>query len=244
MRSYRADLHIHSCLSPCGDWAMSPRDIIARSCESGLDIIALCDHNSAENAGAAMAAGEAAGLYVIPGMEICSREEVHVLGLFETLEQALSMQEMVYAHLPGQNTPELWGYQVVANEKNEVLYENQRLLIGATTLYLDAVVEAVHERGGLCVAAHVDRPAFSIISNLGFIPPDLRFDALEVSPQVPLGEARSRVPGVAPYACITSSDAHYPADIARVSTSFVLQAPAFAEIRMALQGQNGRRIAV
>ncbi|MFO7838195.1 MAG: PHP domain-containing protein [Desulfosalsimonadaceae bacterium] len=243
MKSYRADLHIHSCLSPCGDWAMTPRDIVAGSCGKGLDMIALCDHNSAENAGAAMAAGKAAGLYVIPGMEICSREEVHVLGLFETLEQALSMQEMVYSHLPGQNTPELWGDQVVANEKNEVIRENQRLLIGATTLYLDAIVDAVHERKGLCIAAHVDRPAFSIISNLGFIPRDLQFDALEVSCQVPLREAGTRIPGVVPYACITSSDAHFPADIGRVSTAFVLRAPEFGEIRMALQGRNGRRIA-
>ena len=244
MNLYRADLHIHSCLSPCGDWAMSPSGIVAQSLAKGLDIIALTDHNSAENAGAAMAAGRRAGLTVIPGMEVCSREEVHVLGLFETLEQALDMQETVYAHLPGENTPDLWGDQVVANEENEVVYENQRLLIGATTLYLDAIVEAVHARGGLCIAAHVDRPAFSIISNLGFIPPDLAFDAVEVSWRMPLKEAYAQIPGIERFACTTASDAHYLPDVGRVWTAFFMESPDFAEIRRALAGEGGRRIEV
>jgi hypothetical protein len=223
---------------------MSPRDIVTRSLEKGLDVIALCDHNSAENAGAAIAAGRAAGLFVLPGMEICSREEVHVLGLFETLEQALVMQEMVYAHLPGENTPEIWGEQVIANEHNEVVGESRRLLIGATTFYLDAVVDAVHALGGLCIASHVDRPAFSIISNLGFIPPDLKFDALEVSWRMPLARAYEEIAGIERFACITSSDAHYIEDVGRVWTGFFMEAPEFAELGRALAGLGGRRIEV
>ncbi len=244
MDIYRADLHIHSCLSPCGDWAMSPRDIVARSREKGLHIIAISDHNSAENAGAVMAAGEAAGVCVIPGLEICSREEVHVLGLFENLGQALQMQETVYAHLPGSNDPELWGDQVVANEKNEVVCENERLLIGATTLWLDAIVDAVHSLDGLCIAAHVDRPSYSVISNLGFIPPDVKFDAIEVSFRVPLADAYQQVPGIERFPCITSSDAHFLKDVGRVSTAFRLESPVFGEIRRALLGVEGRRIEV
>jgi len=244
MELYRADLHIHSCLSPCGDWAMSPRDIVLKSCELGLHIIAICDHNSMENAAAAMAAGEAAGLCVIPGMEICSREEVHLVGLFESLELAAAMQETVYAHLAGTNDPDLWGTQVVANEKNEVICENDRLLIGATTLYLDAIVDAVHSLNGLCIAAHVDRPSFSVISNLGFIPPDVKFDALEVSFRVPLSEAYQQIPGIERFPCITSSDAHYVKDIGRVWTNFRLEAASLQEIRYALEGREGRRIEV
>lgn len=244
MDFYRADLHIHTCLSPCGDWGMSPRDIVAKSCEIGLHIIAICDHNSMENAGAAIAAGKAAGLRVIPGMEICSREEVHVLGLFENLAQARQMQETVYAHLPGKNDPDLWGEQVVANEKNEVVCENDRLLIGATTLYLDAIVDAVHALGGLCIASHVDRPSYSVISNLGFVPPDVEFDALEVSSRVPLYEAYQQIQGIDRFPCITSSDAHFLKDVGRVWTTFLLDAPVFEEIRRALQGFGGRRIEV
>jgi hypothetical protein len=244
MEIYRADLHIHSCLSPCGDWAMSPRDIVARSCELGLHIIAICDHNSMANAAAAMRAGDAAGLSVIPGMEICSKEEVHLVGLFESLDQAAAMQETVYAHLPGSNDPDLWGTQVVANEQNEVICENNRLLIGATTLYLDAVVDAVHALDGLCIAAHVDRPSFSVISNLGFIPPDVKFDALEVSFRVPLAEAYQRIPGIERFPLVTSSDAHYIKDIGRVFTNFRLETASLQEIRYALQGRAGRRIEV
>ncbi|MFP4531425.1 MAG: PHP domain-containing protein [Desulfobacterales bacterium] len=244
MELYRADLHIHSCLSPCGDWAMSPRDIVAKSCELGLHIIAICDHNSMENAAAAIRAGDSSGLCVIPGMEVCSREEAHVLGLFETLEQAAAMQEIVYAHLTGTNDPDLWGTQVVANEKNEVIYESDRLLIGATTLYLDAIVDAVHSLNGLCIAAHVDRPSFSVISNLGFIPPDVKFDALEVSFRVPLSEAYQQIPGIERFPCITSSDAHYVKDIGRVWTNFRLATPSLQEIRYAFQGDKGRRIEV
>ncbi len=244
MNLYRADLHIHSCLSPCGDWAMSPLEIAAKSRDRGLDIIALCDHNSAENAGAVMAAGRKAGVHVIPGLEICSREEVHVLGLFETQEEAVLMQEYVYENLPGENNPELWGCQVVADEFNQVVRENERLLIGATTLFLDTIVEAVHRRNGLCVAAHVDRPSYSVISNLGFIPPDLEFDALEVSWRTPLAEAYEKIPGSERFPFITSSDAHYLPDIGRVWTGFTLEAPVIEELRLALQGLDGRRIEV
>jgi len=244
MDFYRADLHIHTCLSPCGDWGMSPRDIVAKSAELGLHVIAICDHNSMENAGAAMAVGESAGLCVVPGMEICSKEEVHVLGLFETLEQAREMQEMVYKNLPGNNSPDLWGEQVVADENNEVICVNDRLLIGATSLWMDAIVEAVHALDGLCIASHVDRPSYSVISNLGFIPPDVEFDALEVSCRVPLADAYEEVPGIERFPCITSSDAHYLKDIGRVWTTFLLEAPLFGEIRWALQGFGGRRIEV
>jgi hypothetical protein len=119
---------------------MGPRDVVRRSREAGLDLIAVCDHNSSENAGAAMREGERAGVAVLPGMEVCSREEVHILALFDALDQALAMQAFVYAGLPGENQPELFGYQVVANEDNEVLGENPRLLIGATAYGLEEIV--------------------------------------------------------------------------------------------------------
>ena len=239
---YRADIHIHSCLSPCGDWRMGPKDIAEKSREAGLDIIAVCDHNSAENAGAVMRAGANAGLTVLPGMEICSKEEVHVLALFETLSQALQMQQFVYAGLPGKNQPDVWGMQVVANESNEVLGENDRLLIGATALDLYAIVDQIHMLDGLCIASHVDRPAFSVIGNLGFIPGDLAFDALEVSWRVPLNQAGQHVPGIDGFPCVTSSDAHFLEDIGRAWTRFFLAGPGVDEIRMALSGKNNRSI--
>ena len=91
MKLYKADMHIHTCLSPCGDWGMSPRAIVEKSRQMGLDIIAICDHNTAENAGASIRSGEKHGITVLPGMEICSKEEVHVLAIFGTLDRAMMM---------------------------------------------------------------------------------------------------------------------------------------------------------
>ena len=136
LKNFRADLHIHSCLSPCSDWAMSPKKIIQKSLEVGLDVIAICDHNSAENAGATLREGNRRGLQVLPGLEICSREEVHILALFDELDPVLEMQAYVYANLPGENNSKVFGCQVVANENDEVIAENPRLLIGATRLGL------------------------------------------------------------------------------------------------------------
>ena len=124
LRYFSADLHIHTCLSPCSDWEMSPKKIVAKSIEKQLDIIAICDHNSAENVQAAIRLGEELGLRVLPGMEICSREEVHILGLFKAVEQVQAMQEFVYEHLPGENQAEVFGYQVIVNENDEIVIKD------------------------------------------------------------------------------------------------------------------------
>jgi predicted metal-dependent phosphoesterase TrpH len=242
LKKFKADLHIHSCLSPCSDWDMSPKKIIAKSLERQLDLIAICDHNTAENAAAALREGTRQGLAVLPGMEICSREEVHLVTLFKKIEDALKMQEFIYAHLPGKNQPEVFGHQVVADEHDQVLGENPRLLIGATQLSLLEIVEKAHHLGGICISSHVDRPSYSLIGQLGFIPEDLHLDAVEVSYRVPLDKALTEVPGIKNYPCVTSSDAHFLSDIGQTWTEFILAAPTLQEIRMALAGTEGRRV--
>ena len=242
LKKFKADLHIHSCLSPCSDWDMSPKKIVAKSLERQLDLIAICDHNTAENAAAALREGTRHGITVLPGMEICSREEVHLVTLFKKIETALKMQEFIYAHLPGKNQPEVFGHQVVADEHDQVLGENPRLLIGATQLSLLEIVEKAHHLGGICISSHVDRPSYSLIGQLGFIPEDLHLDAVEVSHRVPLNKALTEVPGIKNYPCVTSSDAHFLSDIGKTWTEFILAAPTLQEIRMALAGTEGRRI--
>ena len=244
LRKFKADLHIHSCLSPCGDWDMSPRRIVQQSLEVGLDLIAICDHNTVENAGAAIREGRKNGLPVLPGMEVCSREEVHMLAIFGELSQALSMQSYVYAHLPGENKPEIFGCQVVANEHDEVLGENPRLLIGATQLGLHDIVANTHRLGGLSICCHVDRPAYGIINQLGFIPVDLEPDGVEISRHVKLAEAHKSVSGIERFACVTGSDAHFIEDIGKVWTNFRMAAPTIEEIRKSLSKQDGREILV
>jgi hypothetical protein len=242
LKKFKADLHIHSCLSPCSDWDMSPKKIIEKSREQQLDLIAICDHNTAENVAVILREGARQGIAVLPGMEICSREEVHLVTLFKEIEDALKMQEFIYAHLPGKNQPEVFGHQIVADQNDRVLGENDRLLIGATQLSLKDIVSRAHLFGGICISSHVDRPSYSLIGQLGFIPQDLDLDAVEVSFRVPLNKASSEVPGIRDYPCVTASDAHFLQDIGKAWTEFFLAAPTLEEIRMALVGAEGRKI--
>jgi predicted metal-dependent phosphoesterase TrpH len=244
LKKFKADLHIHTCLSPCSDWEMSPKKIIQRSLDIGLDVIAICDHNTADNADAVMKEGKIQGISVLPGIEVCSKEEVHILALFDKLDKTLAMQEYIYANLNGENQPDVFGYQVVANEHDEVIGENPRLLIGATQLSLQAIVEETHRLDGLSLSSHVDRIGYGIIGQLGFIPPDLKLDGVEVSHRVNLATAREDVPGIGSFPCVASSDAHYLDDIGKVSTVFRMAEPTVEEIIRALQAEDGRGIEI
>jgi|WetSurMetagenome_2_1015567.scaffolds.fasta_scaffold243216_2 3',5'-nucleoside bisphosphate phosphatase len=244
MKNFIGDLHIHSCLSPCADLGMSPLTIVRESLQKGLHFIAVCDHNSAENAGAAARAGAKLGLHVLPGMEINSREEIHSLAIFDKEEQALSMQEMVYRHLPGKNNPGVFGEQVVANEIDEVDGFNERMLIGATQLSIETIVAEVHRLGGISIACHVDRPSYSILSQLGFIPPGLELDAAELTFRAGVETLDGYMEALKGLPVIRSSDAHMPEDIGRGSTSFFIESPCVEEIRLALRAESGRRVEI
>ena len=243
MRIVSADLHIHTCLSPCATLDMTPRKIVEQAQKRHLEIIAITDHNSAENAGSVMAAAQNTGLCVIPGIEVTTSEEVHVVGLFENPLDALSMQTLVYDHLqPGENDDDLFGMQVISNAFDEVEGINRRLLIGATNLGLNEVIDAIHKLNGLAVAAHIDRQAFSIISQLGFIPEGMALDAGEISRRMTLTQARTLFKEYERFAFITSSDAHDIPEVGISPTNFLMAAPEMAELRLALKGTGGRKI--
>lgn len=235
MRKVRADLHVHTCLSPCADIQMLAPAIVERAKRAGLDMIGICDHNSAENVAAVVKAGARAGLAIIPGMEVTSSEEVHILGLFGSEADLMDLQDTVYQNLPGENYEEAFGPQLVADEWGNVIEKNHRLLIGATTLTVEQVVDAIHRRSGLAIASHVDRERFSLIGQLGFIPEGLEVDALEVSDPSRAGEEYG-------YPVITSSDAHFLEDVGRSLTSFELENASLSEIGKALRHELGRRI--
>jgi PHP family Zn ribbon phosphoesterase len=240
LRLFKADLHIHTCLSPCTEVDMSPKRILTAAKKKGIDIIGICDHNSSENCLAVMNAAKKMPIKVIPGLEITSQEEVHILALFNNVETALRLQEHVYENLPGENDEEAFGRQVVVNEKEEVEGFNNRLLIGATTIPLEEVIRLIHSFGGLAIAAHIDREAFSIIGQLGFIPRNLALDALEISPRIPFEEAIKTY--AYDYPITRSSDAHYPDDIGNGNTSFLLGEGSLAEIKKALKNEDGRKL--
>ena len=240
MREWRADLHLHTCLSPCAELEMVPTAIVRQAKTVGLDMVAVCDHNSVANSVAVARAGAREELCVLPGIEITSREEVHVLGLFGWELDLDALQRLVDSNLAGENDEEAFGLQVLVDEWAQPIDLENKLLIGATALSLEEVVHAIHDFGGLAVAAHVDRESFGLVGQLGFIPPDLELDALEVSPRV---SARTwRREDAVGLPLITSSDAHRLADIGRSSTLFRAVAASFDEVRKAIKRRDGRKI--
>ena len=242
MRELRADLHLHTCLSPCGGLEMVPSAIVRQAKAVGLDLVAVCDHNSLANVGAVRRVGERHQLAVLPGIEIASREEVHILGLFGPGLDEGGLQRLVDDNLTGENEEDAFGPQVVVDEWDEPIDVESRLLIGATSLGLEEVVAAIHAFGGLAIAAHIDREGFGLIGQLGFIPRGLPLDAVEVSPRASQREWSRRWEGE--YPVITSSDAHHLEEIGRAATSLLAREASFDELGKALRRQEGRRILV
>ena len=242
MKEFKMDLHIHTCLSPCAESEMTPGAIVARAKERRLDAIAICDHNSAENVAAVRKAGIKQDIYVIGGMEICSFEEVHILTFFDNDQALYEMQEIVYDHLFGENDPKYFGEQLILDEDDNVTGSTNRLLIGSTTLRVSEIVDSAHNLGGLVVASHVDREAFSLIGQLGFIPEGLALDAIELSARCKDQDiAGYRTSG---YELVRSSDAHFLSDIGKNYTTFALEAPQLHEMSMAFQGAEGRTVTI
>lgn len=236
-----ADLHVHTALSPCADDSATPPNIVASAIENGMQMIAVTDHNSAENVEAVVKCGKLHGLKVIPGMEVASREEVHLICLFRSVEDALKLQQIVYGALPDEgNQPEYFGRQLVMDMEGNTQGECMRLLIGAADLSLDDIIREVHRLEGLIIAAHVDRPSFSVIANLGMVPPGAAFDALEISASLQRSQALAMYPSIDRFPIVTASDAHFPRDIGGSPTLFLLEKMDLDEIRMAFQGRGER----
>ena len=237
-----AELHIHTVLSACAEMEMLPSFIVEQAQDLDLRLIAVTDHNSAENAAAMCAAAEGTGVTVLPGMEVQTREEVHLLCLFDTLEQVVQWQDEVYAHLPAlKNNEEVFGAQVVIGVGGDSMEHYDRLLLTSTSFSVDEVVQRVQGLDGLCIPAHVDRPAYSIISNLGFIPPDLAIAGVEISHLVGPKDARVRFPQLEHFGLVAGGDAHRLKDLAQRVTLRVAE-PTVAEVSLALAGEAGRGV--
>jgi len=244
VKPYLADLHVHTVLSPCAEVEMIPPFIVQRAEELALGLIAITDHNSAENVAAVMEAARGRELAVLPGMEVQTKEEVHLLCLFQTVEQVLGWQEVVYAHLPPmKNKDEVFGPQFVVDASGDFVRYNDRLLLTSVSLSVGEVARAVQDREGLCIAAHIDRPAFSLLANLGFVPPDSHFAALELSRHAKADEMRQRNPSLAGYAFVSSGDAHRLDEMSD-RTILTIEEPTIAEISLAFQGRDGRRVKI
>lgn len=203
------DLHIHSCLSPCGDNEMTPGNILGMAVVKGLDVVTISDHNAARNLPAAQKTADAYGLLLVPAIEITTMEEVHMLGYFPDVETAVEFGKMLKEHLPKKkNKPAFFGEQLVMNEDDEVIDTEDALLIGATDFPLEQCAEQVRSFGGVPVPAHINRGSNGVLINLGFLPDAPAFTTVEVwrhlpCPFEPLDNKH----------VLHSSDAHYLGDI-------------------------------
>jgi len=243
LRHATADLHIHTALSPCGSDEMTPRAIVEAALARGLDMIAICDHNSARNAAAVQ---EASGgrLAVLAGIEITSAEEVHVVGLFPdaTAAEAAGLEIAPLLGDADSGYTAFFGEQQVLDAEGRVLDTETAALAFATSLELDAVVDLVKRHGGLAVAAHIDRKAFSVFSQLGFFPTESGFDAVEITPFTGDDSPRMAEFEALGLPITSSSDSHYLEDIGTAATRLTLEAASFAELALAFAGAEGRAV--
>ncbi len=204
------DFHIHSCLSPCGDMDMTAGNLVNMAKIMGYDAIALTDHNTCGNCKSAMHFGEKVGLTVIPGMELCTAEEVHIVCLFPTLEKAMKFSDYVYSTLPPvKNKPSIFGEQAYCNTEDEISGNEEKLLITASSISTGKVSDVVKEYGGICYPAHIDRSSFSIISNLGTIDSSFGFKFAEIYDLSKETELKEKHPHLENMKIISDSDAHY-----------------------------------
>lgn len=217
---------------------MVPTRIIARAKETNLKVIGICDHNSSENVSAVRKAGRKDGITVFGGIEITTMEEIHLLALFDEDDDLSQMQNKIYRNLDGENDSSAFGEQYIVDEDDWVISTNKRLLLGATGLSIDTIVTSIQQLNGIVIASHVDREAFSIISQLGIIPRYLKLDALELSPnckKLPTLYTDAALPFV------TFSDAHRLDDIGKAATCFHIETPTINELKKALQNVEGRK---
>lgn len=235
MAGLRADLHIHTFLSPCGDIEMTPRNIIQKAKEQQLDLIAITDHNSTLQAPEIRRVGEREGVAVICGAEITTKEEVHCLTLVETDAQREELQGYLEKYLPSiPNDPDFFGYQFWVDEEENVLGEVPHLLISAIEQNIDQVEAFVHSIGGLFIPAHIERPRNSLLSQLGFVPPGLKADALELSRHTEVVSFLEKNAYLKKYKFIRSSDAHFLHQVGEVHTVFEMETAGFAGLKKAL----------
>lgn len=204
------DFHIHSCLSPCGDADMTPNNIVNYAKIMGYDVIALTDHNTALNCPAVAKIAEENGITFIPGMELCTSEEVHIICLFYTLEDALNFSEYVKSTMPPiKNKPSVFGEQLICDENDNVIGQEEILLVTASGISTEKVVKKVAEYNGICYPAHIDRSSFSILSNLGTIDEYFGFKCAEIYDIEKEDELKKKHPYLEKLKILSDSDAHY-----------------------------------
>lgn len=244
LRTFRAELHVHTVLSPCAEVEMIPPLIVREAVERGINLIAITDHNASANVGAVIKAAKGTELAVLPGMELQTREEVHSLCLFDRLEQLEDFQTWVNTGLPDiQNRPDFFGEQFVVDETGEFIRREEQLLLVSVEYSMSEAFQKVCQLGGLFIPAHVDRTQFGLISVLGLVPDDISLELLEISRRRSPDQARVQFPQISRYPLIQSGDVHR-LDEFLGANEFMLDNASIDELRLAIHLLDGRRLAI
>jgi PHP family Zn ribbon phosphoesterase len=214
MSRYYYDLHVHSCLSPCGDNDNTPNNLVGMAVLNGLQIMALTDHNTCRNCPAFFKTCEANGIIPVAGMELTTAEDIHLVCLFEHLDGAMRFDDAVNAQrIPFKNRVDIFGEQMIMNENDEVIGVEENLLSNATMITVDDAPKLVNEFGGICYPAHIDREANGIVATLGVFPDMPYFPCYELHDGDKKDEYLGKFPILSDKPCVVSSDAHYLWDI-------------------------------
>lgn len=244
MKTFRAELHIHTVLSPCAGVEMIPPLIVEAAVKHDISLIAITDHNASDNIPAVMQAAEGYDLAVLPGIELQTKEDVHCLCLFDTLEQIQTFQKLVDQSLPIiQNNAEFFGEQFIVDHTGDFIRRKDQLLITSTQFSIEEAYHTVTDLGGLFIPAHVNRQTFGLFYHLGFVPPDLPIEALEISRHTSPEAVVKDYPQIKGYPLIQSGDVHYIDDFLGANI-FLIENPSIIEIKMALRGENSRKITI
>jgi PHP family Zn ribbon phosphoesterase len=244
MNRFRADLHVHTVLSPCADVEMIPPLIVQAALEKQIDLIAVTDHNASANVAAVLEAAKGTGLTVLPGMEVQSREDVHLLTLFDRLDILNAWQMEVDQALPDLvNNPEFFGEQFVVDETGGFIRSEPRLLLTSTAFSIDDIFERVHALGGIVIPAHVERTSYGLFPSLGLISENWQVSALEISRHSTPEKVAAIFPAVHNYPLIQSGDVHR-LDEFLGTTVFTIASRTLLEIRLAFKRIDGREVSI
>lgn len=243
MKTLLADFHIHTLLSPCAEIEMTPHHIVMRAAQYGVDAVAITDHNASANAAAAVEAAKNYGVKVFPGMEVECREEAHIVVLFDTLEQLAAWQKIVDANMSGlKNNAERFGAQFIVDDDDNFIAEEERMLLGPLKLPAAEVIQKVNAMGGMAIAAHVDRPSYSLLMQLGFLPSGMGLAAAEISPAGirELKEQKLKL-ALGGLNYVTDSDAHMMDSFINGPKNLItVKSLTVAELKLALAAEDGR----
>ncbi len=245
MKKFRADLHIHSLLSPCANLEMTPRNIVQKAKANHLDIIGITDHNSTKNALLVKKLAEKEGIFVLTGAEVTTREEVHCLAFFEKAEELNLFQQYIDEYITRiPNDEEYFGFQPVIDEQENILEMIPYYLPAALKQGITKIQQQVELLNGIFIPAHIDRSVNGILSQLGFIPPGLKFDALGLSRHGSKKDVEQQYVLQNKITLIRNSDAHYVEQIGEIYSVFNMNEISFLEIKMALNQQNNRFVEI